>query len=329
MLIYKKFDSLRRFGVELETGKHLSKVKTAFQVERFSKRKVVVSSYAHTGDSNYWHVKSDASCGGPEIASFVCLGSQDLDHVAFIAEKLSLAGAKVNDRCGLHIHAEAIDLTPHQVSILLSYWLKMEDTLSLCLPRRRLTSVHCKNLCCLGIGEKNTKKGLFSKDYFYNWTPQDVWFAFKPEDLTTTTNNSDRRFNLNLVNYVKALVKGNNYRKTLELRWPEGTLDPLDIKCWVRLFLNFIDNCKDKEMPISLNPVGLFETLIYLGLGHDKNNFYIFDEALYETKIWFLNRIIKFSKEPDFKERVYPNSFVAQNIIKEAEKILDYISVSN
>jgi hypothetical protein len=74
-------------------------------------------------------------------------------------------------------------------------------------------------------------------------------------------------------------------------------VDGKDVKNWVRLFLNFVEVCKEREMPKNLLSVGLEETLDILGLGHSDKEFYILSPGLHETKTWFLERIITHSKD--------------------------------
>jgi hypothetical protein len=110
-------------------------------------------------------------------------------------------------------------------------------------------------------------------------------------------DNDDRRYNLNLVNLVRAIKYNHNNRKTIELRWPEGTLDPRDIRCWVKLFLIFIENCKNKKMPTNLKSCNLKEALDYFGLLNTNNNFSIMSASIQETKTWFLERIIDYNPD--------------------------------
>ena len=118
------------------------------------------------------------------------------------------------------------------------------------------------------------------------------WSLICPKNLSYF-NNDDRRFNLNLVNLVRAIRDDSPNRRTIELRWPEGTLDSRDIRCWVRLFLSFIEKCKDKNMPKDLSSLSLLNALRILGLHHENSNFMIYSENVNETKTWFLERIIQ------------------------------------
>ena len=80
-------------------------------------------------------------------------------------------------------------------------------------------------------------------------------------------------------------------RQTIELRMPEGTLNGNEVKNWVRLFLLFVETCKDAQMPSNLKPVDSIEELLYiLGMAHPEK-FYLLSKGLHETKTWLLKRV--------------------------------------
>lgn len=297
---YKKFQCLRRFGIELETGCTVTKQAVKKTIKANSCYDCLVSKYQLTGDSNFWHIKDDATCGpagrngpkGVEIASFVGSNTNDLNHMCYIAEKLKERGSVVNDNCGFHIHAEAKDLTTSQIGTLMAYWVKIEPVLAYSVPNSRLDNIYCKTFNDMHVLHKNL---------LVKYSAQLVWELLRPRDLSYY-ENEDRRRTLNLVNYTRALQHGSEYRKTIELRWPEGTLNARDIRCWVVLFLSFIDTCKDLPMPKNLTACNLIDTLKYLGFYHDKKTFSIFDQNLFDTKSWFLERILK-----NPFEQIFPN----------------------
>jgi len=316
---YKKFVSQRRFGVELETGNTLTKAKVKSVLKTLSERASFVTKYQLSGDNPSWHVKDDATCGplgrqgpkGVEIASFVGKGINDLQHIADVAEGLYRAGCRVNDNCGLHIHAEAKDLTTAQVGVIIAHWVKIEPIISMSLPLRRFDNPYCRTL------RKN------KLDSSLRWSGEDIWEIFKPSNLNFY-ENEDRRVTLNLVNYARAIQYDSTHRKTLELRWPEGTLDGRDVRCWVRLFLSFIDTCKDRSMPSNLHTANLSDSLIYLGLSHDKDAFNIFSEGLHDTKTWFLERILQYGgNDLGMVLHGHPVINTPGDIIKDAKKILN------
>jgi hypothetical protein len=308
---YKQFDNQRRFGIELEVGSKISKTRIRNAIKAISDRPVLVTRYQPSTENPYWHVKNDATCGdvwtrinslslapcpfgmgvkmlnGIEIASFVGRGTDDLEHIGQVASRLYELGCRVNNNCGLHIHADAADLTKTQVGHILAHWMKVEKCLQWALPLRRRNSKYCK---MLGV-EKITrmKKAIWKNG-------SDIYHLCAPTDLGYY-ENQDRRVNLNLVNYTRACLFENNIRKTLELRWPEGTLSKRDIQCWTRLFLSFIEVCKNRPIPDNFNEPNLNQTLIYLGLGHDGNEFSILSEDMQDTKTWLLERFIEHSEK--------------------------------
>jgi len=316
---YKKFVSQRRFGVELETGNTLTKAKVKSVLKTLSERASFITKYQLSGDNPSWHVKDDATCGpmgrlgpkGVEIASFVGKGINDLQHIADVAEGLYRAGCRVNDNCGLHVHAEAKDLTTAQVGVIIAHWVKIEPILSMSMPLRRFENPYCRSL-------RKTKL-----DPSLRWSGEDIWEIFKPNNLNFY-ENEDRRVTLNLVNYARAIQYDSTHRKTLEFRWPEGTLDGRDVRCWVRLFLSFIDICKDRPMPANLCTANLSDALTYLGMNHDKDSFVIFSEGLHDTKTWFLERILQYgSSELCMALHGHPAIDTPGDSVKEAKKILN------
>ena len=100
-------------------------------------------------------------------------------------------------------------------------------------------------------------------------------------------------------------------KNTMELRMPEASLQKEDIVNWIRLYLNFLESTKKAEMPLSRRAAGVKDTLQILGL-QGVQNLFILSGGLYETKTWFLNRIIRNSSTP--------------SLVKEAKKILKEIS---
>ena len=292
---FREFKSQRRFGVELETGGEVSKLKVKNILKKISSHGSFSTRYQLSSSSPCWHIKDDATCGrlgrngpkGVEIASFVGKGLDDINHISDVARGLSDAGCKVNNNCGLHIHAEATDISFEQMGIILAYWLKIENIIKMSLPMSRWGNVYCKEMlqrCRLAKILNDNRNMSFSADF--------MCFALQPNNLSYY-ENEDRRVNLNLVNYFRARHLNSENRKTLELRWPEGTLSKRDVKNWVILFLNFIDTCKDLKMPKNIQPASIEETLFYLGLNHKNKIFSIFDENLHDTRTWFLNRIVK------------------------------------
>lgn len=337
---YQKFQSKRRFGIELEVGCSVTKPKIKKIIKSISDLDCTVTKYGLTGDDQVWHVKDDASCGpkgnkgpkGVEIASFVGQGLKDLNHMAKITDALKEGGCEVNNNCGFHVHVEAVDLTLSQLGILYSYWLKIESILSLALPSRRIDNIYCKNINkgLNALYYVNSLDSIVSmKDLVKINNPRFILEIFGPSDLSYYEND-DRRVNFNTVNFARAEHYGSNHRKTLELRWPEGTLCGQDVKSWVILFLNFVDICKNFSVAKNLKPYArLSDVLTCFGLNHRKiggpekalaNTFRIFDDNLYQTKVWLLKRIIKYGPDRETDNESSRNLQISDEMIQKTIK---------
>lgn len=309
---------MRRFGIEIEIGNEIRKKQVHLAIQASSIHDVYTSRYGLSNNNKYWHIKDDATCGvlgkngpkGVEIASFIGHGNSDIEHIAEVASKLSQIGCKANHNCGLHIHAEAIDYTIQQCSVLVAHWIKLEKILSMALPIRRNTSEYCKFTFPID--------DLFCKiDRNLKYNPESFWELICPRNLSFY-ENEDRRFNLNLVNFARSLRDQVSHRKTIELRWPEGTLDPMDIKCWTRLYLSLIENCKNFAMPENLNDFSLRDALCCLGL-EDHDSFVILSKTMHDTKTWLLERIIRY--EQDSLEFYGENK--VSGIVQESKELLN------
>lgn len=288
---YKKLTS-RKFGVELEMGEELTRNEVLSLLKPVTERKIKSTGYQQTETVDSWHIKTDSTCGsrghhgpkGIEVASFVGSGEKDLQHIADVAEHLHNHGCRTNNNCGLHVHVDASDLSEIHVGRIMAHWIKLEGLIGSALPWRRLFSGYCQS-----VHDRVRPSWLCKK-----WGPTELYHNLAPDDLRPT-DNKDRWYSLNLVNYERACAFKIKDRKTLEFRWPEGTLSGPDVKGWTRLFISFVDSCKDRAMPGDLYSCSAEEGLRYLGLGHPQNFFYLFSDGLHETRTWFLERILKYN----------------------------------
>lgn len=280
---YIKFATKRAFGVEYEVNRKLSLEQLAAVVKKADTKKQCISSNHYQQDygNDYWHVKFDRSCGektnegGWEVASYKASGAKDLIKIAKMASALKESGAEVNNNCGFHIHVEIADFNTNQAATLAANWMKIERVMQEILPKHRRNNNYCQLL--------TSRFRIGTEEH----TPTTFWAMVRPHSY----DNTERRVALNLCNF--ALNAPN--RRTVELRTPEGTLVEKDAKNWIRLFVHFVNDCKKREFPRNLTSVNdLHEAVTVLGLHHE-DPFYILSKGLYETKIWFLRRIIKYS----------------------------------
>lgn len=291
----------RRFGVELELSANLSKRTIGDFIksyERWSKvGKAVkitpgIEGWCQSVQNDYWHVKFDRTCGvigkhadhGWEIASYIGSGHIDIHHIAKLADFLRVGGAQTNANCGLHIHVEVNDFDAEQMGVLLGRWLKVEQILiDICQSQRK------NNAYCLPL---RRTYDFMSEMTGIAESGVDLWEKIRPRDLSIH-NNVEKRVTLNTVGFATALYDSLYTRNTVELRLPECRLEGDHILNWNRLIVNFVETSSLAEtLPDDLSPSNsLAEILMYLGLGI-ANDFLILDRELYDTKVWFLQKII-------------------------------------
>ena len=325
-LIYKSFSSKRKFGVEIEMSNGVARVAIKRAIEETIKEDVRCCRYVLSASNTCWHVKSDMSCGvdgsdgpsGLEVSTRICSGRRDISIVSKAAKAVVKCGASVNEHCGLHVHVDVSDFDENDVGRLILYWMVVEKILMLALPERRWDNKYCKMLDPNEMFEKNPYNNFMQNTFIkkYSKIPRS-WFEvariFRPFDGLFSINTAKRR-TMNINNFYKALEANTNHRKTIEFRWPEGTLCSNDIKSWIVLFVNFVDFVKSRNyFPLRFSnqkyTVSLCDVLEMLGIGHCRKNFFIFDKTLNDTRKWLLNRIIDnpddafFSSQKEIKKQ--------------------------
>jgi Putative amidoligase enzyme len=289
---YRSFSSRRPFGVELEVNNNLPRRDIKKAIQQVSDIPVrIASGWDQSIGNQYWHIKTDATCGiddnseGWEIASYKCSGFEDIIHLGVVADSIRATNAKVNRSCGLHVHVEVADFSVNQIGILLAWWLKIERVIFHSIPLHRSQNAFCMPMRnSVAIASWDTMPSPFR-----------VWSMFRPESVEVH-ENEDRHRAVNLVNYLTSLYDPEYKRVTVEFRFPDGTLNPSDVKNWPRLLVQFVESVKRRVMPSNFDICDVPNTLSILGLHHD-DNFYIFSEGLMETKTWFLKRVMKYCRD--------------------------------
>lgn len=300
---YKKFNFKRNFGVELEAHPVLDASAITSVIRKNSSRKVITTGWQQTSNNSYWHLKTDSTCGGGEkrgweIASFKGSGNKDIVRIAKVAESLKDAGLKCGSDCGFHVHVDISDFSPNQVGILLAWWIKIEKIVLNSVPQHRFNNKHCR-LISSKINPKNKKYNALN-----------FWETYKPKNFSFH-GNRDKKVTMNLVNYATSLYYKENKRKnrffdlsrkTVEFRFPEGTFSGNDVKNWIRFFILFVENVKDKKMPKDLLTIKSFEEFMFVvGFYKDKQTYFCLSPILENLKIWFFERVVSNSKSIKWK----------------------------
>ena len=316
-IFYRNFYSMRSFGVEMEVNNNFRKKKVADILRSVTPKQTCVTGYVQSQRNRYWHIKEDSSCGivGPgsdwgwEIASYKASGIKDLLHICHIADVMRVEGVQVNENCGLHVHVGIEDFSLTDVGLLIAIWLRIESYILQSVPDHRIDNEFCYPLFKQLVEERSAN---FEQCVESLRNGLDIWHFFKPEDLSLF-GNAYKSVTMNMVNYARSMQYKTFNRKTVEFRFPEGTLSGFEIKNWVRLFVNFVQNCKDYLIPwlksafseikgsvlsyITGEDMTLDELLFTLGLKAVYNDeFFLLSPGLFETKTWILERILNYSE---------------------------------
>lgn len=292
-----KFSSKRCWGLELEFGNRISGSQISTAIRKVDpEREIKVSQrYYQDVDNAHWHVKLDHSCGdiegdyGWELASFKGSGIKDIMLMSSVAKSIKEAGVNVNNRCALHVHTEIADFSPAQLAVMCAIWIKIEPFICHIVPANRAESKYCKFF----RHEKWVADTIEGKQKI---SPEFIWSKVKP----TKNDNNNRRKSMNICNFVFT------ERKTTEFRFPESTVSDYDVRNWIKFFISFVETCRTAEMPSNLNTCTFLDFLNCCGF-YGRNPFLLLSSGMRETKIWLLNRAIKFSRSPQVTARAKEN----------------------
>lgn len=301
---HRKFNTLRPFGIEIEIGREVPRQSIVEHIQKNTRRHIRSSYYHPSINNSFWDVKLDASCGakfikgvnegGYEITSYKGSGVNDLIHISKVIASTKKIKVKTNENCGFHIHVDISDFSLDDVGILINNWLCVEYLMFYMVPWRRKFNKYCSKI---------SSSYKSSKDCI---TPEDYWNSYKPS--TTSLNNSDRRFSINLVNYYRAITLKSFKRKTIEFRFPESTLVEKNIKNWTRFLIHFVETVKSRNKIFDIDYVDSLECFLEF-VGLEKSSQIILSEGLEETRDWVLRRLRRFSCVSELKRQ-------ANNLLK-------------
>ena len=231
----------RCFGVEIEfAGITISRAaRVISEVVGYT-----VNGTRYHGGNGYdaWHVESDGSVttshGGGEAVSPILSGPEGLDELRRVMAALRAAGARVDRRCGMHVHVDMRDLTGEQIARTYAAYVDRQAAMdSFVAPSRRAG----RNAYCRAVGEYEKAQTVES---------------FK---ATRTAPRVDRYRTVNVQPFSRY--------GTLEFRQHQGTLNGAKAVAWVSTLLamvNSVLNGADEELPVG--PVDLIVALRAHGL---------------------------------------------------------------
>lgn len=241
------FNTERTFGVEIEF------IGCADAAQRALRELGVAcerESYNHS-TRTWWKITTDASVyknrshdgTGWELVSPILKGQEGLDELERVCKGLENAGAKINRRCGIHVHHDARDFQAETFKNLLKIYMRFENVIdSLVSPSRRgAQNTYCKTV--------NTTKHQT---------------ALNERTIIGIINEIDDRYRkLNLESYVT--------HGTVEFRQHQGSTDFTKISNWIKLTQAMVERAVDR--PVRAGRDGSWEAFKdFLGCNHNPDS---------------------------------------------------------
>jgi hypothetical protein len=210
----QKFNEERTFGIEIEFT--TAPRETVASLMRQKGLLAEVEGWNHF-TRHHWKVITDSSCGY-ELVSPVLKGRDGLNQLAKACEALKEAGAKVNRKCGLHVHHDVNDYDPKQIANIFAIYIKLENTIDTLVPqsRRGNNNRYCNSLF-RGTDQQSVLDKLREVDTIRDIA--NIWHT--------------RYLKINFHSYVKY--------GTLEFRQHSGTIEFEKIYNWVLLTQQMVD----------------------------------------------------------------------------------------
>lgn len=218
----------RKFGIEIEClGITINQ---ALRVLREAGIEIDYEGYNHN-TSLSWKIVTDSSVSdGFEVVSPVLSGAAGLQQVVTVAKNLRNAGAKVDRRCGFHVHIDARDLAGADILNIIRRYAAHEAQIdTLMPPSRRGTS----NSYCKAMGEV-------------------VRSVVNVSESATTRQVCERVFD----RYYKLNVQAFTRHGTVEFRQHSGTVDYRKMVNWIVFCLQFVEDSRtiSVDLPASNVP---------------------------------------------------------------------------
>lgn len=224
-------------------------------------------------------VVNDASlsAGGFEINTCPASGAQFISQISTICSALHDQGAKVDNHCGCHIHADARDCGYYEISKVLRLYAGLEPALFALVPAYRRTNRYC---CPCGAAylkaiirciDDRADKGPLPPNLLRQRgrgevkpdrnvtrsTILEALYGHKRIDtrkVRSTKSNDNRYRALNLHSWM--------HRGSLELRLPPGLLDAQDIIGWGTILASIVDHALTTPVKVIMDSVAFIIPLL-------------------------------------------------------------------
>lgn len=133
--------AFRRFGVEIECyNADRAAILTSVRAQQLE---ITSETYNHT-DGAVFKIVSDSSLTGANTNEVVTPPLNDFESLQRLLCGLNNAGARVNVSCGLHIHIDAIELTPDDCAAVVNNYYRMRSIINAAVSPSRRNNTYCR-----------------------------------------------------------------------------------------------------------------------------------------------------------------------------------------
>ena len=173
-----------------------------------------------------WKVLPDSSCG-PEIVSPPLRGKGGLKEISHVCRVLQGIGAEVSSTCGLHVHHDAAGLTAQHMVAISALYAAHQQAINSILPASRRDNHFCSGLSPHHV-DRRWQRGIT---------------ASPDRDSVAQAMQTSR---YSAVNWYALVRHG-----TVEFRQHNGTVESLEIRCWILLTQCLIEAALTRRSPVN------------------------------------------------------------------------------
>lgn len=232
--------SQRKFGVEIEFCSSKEKAEGETRAKRIHHKTITnalkdvgiacdYDGYSHLTKAQ-WKLVRDNSCGW-ELVSPPMRGEDGFKQVTLVTNVLKSIGARVDHKCGLHVHVDTTSLDVADIREIILKYAKFESIIDnyMLRSRRGNANDYCNSIQFV-LNDKRLLKRIKRSRSIHG--------------LIDLVSNPHGR-------YIKVNVLSLRSYGTLEFRQHEGTIDGETINNWVKFCLSLVEGVKTLKYDVA------------------------------------------------------------------------------
>lgn len=186
-----------------------------------------VSEYYNHNTRKHWKIVRDGSVRHPrgesytgELVSPPLSGKRGLDKLRKVVDAIKMAGATVNNSCGLHVHVGVKDFTPNQIVAIPYRYGYLESKINKFMSHSRINSQWASTV---------------SKNY------SGIVESIR-RSMTLYKYNFKKAANFSTSKHRKVNISSYHRHGTVEFRQHQGTVNSEMVCNWVQFCLHFVEH---------------------------------------------------------------------------------------